>query len=572
MSSLQHTGLRLPSVDACETVELDEAMLKAHYDFSPSSPIRPMASPRFPINAVGYVLFAVALGSKRGYRREHVPAAAHGDRRRGSIKKHQTDATFFRKPDAAFHGACKVSPHPLIEICVDALLRELGKCSHRACGEGVDMDTETLWLWERACCGKIETRPAPGKRGHLVQVDADPGEGEPGEIACEDLGWKGSSSSFHQLKTNSISGSESPLQQAQCSVFGCMLPLGGAGEGNVECPQVYTCKRLAEAPKRAPVSDLPPEILREIFLHCILLPGEWGSFSSRDTPLVLTKVYIYTLLYIHPSVYTPFYAWVYQTIIDMREHRPSLAASWSPQRWRTRRRHDTFVPFTFPSLALGGGTHDGRAIPWLEQHGVFSDALEWGKRPAGGSGLRFLHDFVVERLGLCSGSFGSLGGYLPFAIRCSSNEHSDERDNRPAHARGVRRDSFEAKEAEVEAAIPLESVEAEAEPEPAGEPERAKLNAGSGKQYSGWQYLMRDPSGLRPQRSALSRRCGAFTAGRVAVVEAGGAGVVVVVAVVVDVAVVVVAAVVGRGDAWAPAESRCMSSDVVGAAGGISTG
>ncbi|KAF8868961.1 hypothetical protein BD779DRAFT_1480543 [Infundibulicybe gibba] len=293
-------------------------------------------------------------------------------------------------------------------------------------------------------------------------------------------------------------------------------------------------------------------------------------------------------------------------------HMPSLAASWSPQRWRTRRRHDTFVPFTFPSLALGGGTHDGRAIPWLEQRGVFSDALEWGKRPAGGSGcarlrmwailvnlvwevrkadvahqffrthwgggsgrgsgLRFLHDFVVERLGLCSGLFGSLGGYLPFAIRCSSNEHSDERDNRPAHARGVRRDSFEAKEAEVEAAIPLESIEAEAEPEPAGEPERAKLNAGSGKQYSGWQYLMRDPSGLRPQRSALSRRCGAFTAGRVAVVEAGGAGVVVVVAVVVDVAVVVVAAVVGRGDAWAPAESRCMSSDVVGAAGGISTG
>ncbi|KAF8871624.1 hypothetical protein BD779DRAFT_1478073 [Infundibulicybe gibba] len=240
-------------------------------------------------------------------------------------------------------------------------------------------------------------------------------------------------------------------------------------------------------------------------------------------------------------------------------HMPSLAASWSPQRWRTRRRHDTFVLFTFPILALGGGTHDSRAIPWLEQRGVFSDALEWGKRPVGGSGLRFLHDFVVERLGLCSGSFGSLGGYLPFAIRCSSNEHSDERDNRPAHTRGVRRDSFEAKEAEVEVAIPLESVEAEAEPEPAGEPERAKLNAGSGKQYSGWQYLV-------PQRSALSRRCGAFTAGRVAVVEAGGAGVVVVVA------VVVVAAVVGRGDAWAPAESHCMSSDVVGAAGGISTG
>ncbi|KAF8868912.1 hypothetical protein BD779DRAFT_816332 [Infundibulicybe gibba] len=43
-------------------------------------------------------------------------------------------------------------------------------------------------------------------------------------------------------------------------------------------------------PAHCIVSDLPPEILREIFLHCILLPGKWGSFSSRDTPLVLIKV------------------------------------------------------------------------------------------------------------------------------------------------------------------------------------------------------------------------------------------------------------------------------------------
>ncbi|KAF8870917.1 hypothetical protein BD779DRAFT_1680743 [Infundibulicybe gibba] len=40
---------------------------------------------------------------------------------------------------------------------------------------------------------------------------------------------------------------------------------------------------------RCAVSDLPPEILGEIFLHC-LPPGEWGSFSARDAPLLLIKV------------------------------------------------------------------------------------------------------------------------------------------------------------------------------------------------------------------------------------------------------------------------------------------
>ncbi|KAF8871500.1 hypothetical protein BD779DRAFT_460068 [Infundibulicybe gibba] len=37
------------------------------------------------------------------------------------------------------------------------------------------------------------------------------------------------------------------------------------------------------------ILDLPPEILREIFLHCIP-PGEWGSFSAYDAPWLLLKV------------------------------------------------------------------------------------------------------------------------------------------------------------------------------------------------------------------------------------------------------------------------------------------
>ncbi|KAF8871502.1 hypothetical protein BD779DRAFT_460193 [Infundibulicybe gibba] len=42
------------------------------------------------------------------------------------------------------------------------------------------------------------------------------------------------------------------------------------------------------SPARCAVSNLLPEILKEIFLHC--LPGKWGSFSSHDAPLLLIKV------------------------------------------------------------------------------------------------------------------------------------------------------------------------------------------------------------------------------------------------------------------------------------------
>ncbi|KAF8878836.1 hypothetical protein BD779DRAFT_1789131 [Infundibulicybe gibba] len=37
------------------------------------------------------------------------------------------------------------------------------------------------------------------------------------------------------------------------------------------------------------ISDIPPEVLGEIFLHCLLLKG-WGSFSPCDAPWVLIKV------------------------------------------------------------------------------------------------------------------------------------------------------------------------------------------------------------------------------------------------------------------------------------------
>ncbi|KAF8868921.1 hypothetical protein BD779DRAFT_816572 [Infundibulicybe gibba] len=49
------------------------------------------------------------------------------------------------------------------------------------------------------------------------------------------------------------------------------------------------CQRRPLRPAHCAASDLPPEILGEIFLHCIS-PDEWGSFSSRDAPLLLTKI------------------------------------------------------------------------------------------------------------------------------------------------------------------------------------------------------------------------------------------------------------------------------------------
>ncbi|KAF8870925.1 hypothetical protein BD779DRAFT_1578404 [Infundibulicybe gibba] len=42
-------------------------------------------------------------------------------------------------------------------------------------------------------------------------------------------------------------------------------------------------------PVRCVVHDLSPEVLGEIFLHC-LPPDEWGSFSACDAPWLLTKV------------------------------------------------------------------------------------------------------------------------------------------------------------------------------------------------------------------------------------------------------------------------------------------
>ncbi|KAF8869447.1 hypothetical protein BD779DRAFT_689961 [Infundibulicybe gibba] len=43
------------------------------------------------------------------------------------------------------------------------------------------------------------------------------------------------------------------------------------------------------SPVRCTVPDLPPEILEEIFLHCIP-PGEQGSFSTCDAPLLLIQI------------------------------------------------------------------------------------------------------------------------------------------------------------------------------------------------------------------------------------------------------------------------------------------
>ncbi|KAF8874613.1 hypothetical protein BD779DRAFT_249796 [Infundibulicybe gibba] len=42
-------------------------------------------------------------------------------------------------------------------------------------------------------------------------------------------------------------------------------------------------------PVHCAVFGIPPEILGEIFLHC-LPPGKWGSFSASDPLWVLTKV------------------------------------------------------------------------------------------------------------------------------------------------------------------------------------------------------------------------------------------------------------------------------------------
>ncbi|KAF8872270.1 hypothetical protein BD779DRAFT_349073 [Infundibulicybe gibba] len=41
--------------------------------------------------------------------------------------------------------------------------------------------------------------------------------------------------------------------------------------------------------KKPPVSRLPPEILGEIFVHCLWF-GTWGSFSAHCAPWLLTKV------------------------------------------------------------------------------------------------------------------------------------------------------------------------------------------------------------------------------------------------------------------------------------------